>query len=150
MQSLVQTVAMRGNFAAATATDVHGKEVHRPTWEHPAALPEGLPNGAEAQDDVQVGAYTLQEEGIQGLPSLPSPFLLSSRPHLIQHPCQLILGEQVGHFTCVSTHHHIQVLHMPECDQGYVTCCTIQLLEQRMQGFQGLRPNHSMLKFGHG
>lgn len=76
---------------------------------------------------MQIGAHALQEEGIQGLPSLPSPFLLSSRPHLIQHPCQLILGEQVGHFTCVSAHRRIQVLSMPECDQCYANYCRIGL-----------------------
>ncbi len=126
MQSLVQSVAMRGNVCRSNSNCCTCQGASQ-TWEHPAALPEGLSNGAEAQDDVQVGAHTLQEEGIQGLPSLPSPFLLSSRPHLIQHPCQLILGEQVGHFTCVSAHHRIQVQRMLECDQCYITCCTIGL-----------------------
>ncbi len=119
---LVLSVAMNSNLCNSCACQGGSQ-----TWEHPAALPEGLPNGAEAQDDVQVGAYTLQEEGIQGLPSLPSPFLLSSRPHLIQHPCQLILGKQVGHFTCVSAYRCIRVLPMPECEQCYVICCMIGL-----------------------
>lgn len=149
---LTPSVATNGNLCNSNSCTWQGASQ---TWEHPAALPEGLSDRAEAQDDVQVGAHTLQEEGVQGLPSLRSPFLLSSRPHLIQHPCQLILGEQVGHFTCVSTHHRNQVLHMPELrvtsavSPAAQSGC-YQLLERRMQGFQGLKPNHSMLNFGHG
>ena len=70
------------------------------TWEHPAALSEGFSYGAEAQDDMQVGAHTLQEEGIQGVCSLPCTLCLCSRPDLIQHTNQLILGEQIRDLSC--------------------------------------------------
>ena len=72
----------------------------RPTWEHPAALPKGGPDRAQAQNDVQVGADTLQEEGIQLISCLASPSLLGSWANLIEHPAQLILGEQVGDLAC--------------------------------------------------
>ena len=61
--------------------------MHRQTWEHSAALSKGLSNRAEAQDDVQVGAHTLQEEGIQSICGFPSTILLGRRPDLIQDPC---------------------------------------------------------------
>ena len=61
------------------------------TWKHSASLSEGLPNGTEAQDDVQVGAHTLQEVGIQSLPSLSCalPSLLEPSPHPALLPARL-------------------------------------------------------------
>ena len=74
-----------------------------PTWEHPAALPECGANRAQAQNDVQIGANTLQEEGIQLISCLASPSLFGSRADFIKYPAQLILGEQVGDLACSSS-----------------------------------------------
>ena len=75
----------------------------RPTWEHPAALPEGGANRAQAQNDMQVGADTLQEEGIQLVSCLASPSLLGGWANFIKNPAQLILREQVGDLACSSS-----------------------------------------------
>ena len=75
----------------------------KPTWEHPAALSEGGANGAQAQNDMQVGANTLQEEGIQLVSCLAGAGLLGSWANFIKHPGQLILGEQVGDLACNSS-----------------------------------------------
>ena len=50
-------------YAQVAGEDLEADKCDR-TWEHSTALSEGLSNGAEAQDDMQVGAHTLQEVGI--------------------------------------------------------------------------------------
>lgn len=56
---------------------------------------------------MQIGTHTLQEVGIQSLASLACACLLGCSPHLIQDSSQLILGEQVGHLTCMATALHL-------------------------------------------
>lgn len=100
------------------------------TWKHSAALSEGLSNGAEAQDDMQVGAHTLQEVGVQRLSSLPCTCLLGRSPHLVQHSCQLIFGEQVGHLAynskpCASALDSVSHSAQPSCVPTSKAMCLV-------------------------
>ena len=98
----LHNICLCGSFCAfgMAMSAIHMHKECQQTWEHPAALSEGFSYGAEAQDDMQVGAHTLQEEGIQGVCSLPCTLCLCSRPDLIQHTNQLILGEQIRDLSC--------------------------------------------------
>jgi hypothetical protein len=139
-------------FVAATASGGHGEELDKPGNILQRSL-KASPMGLRHRMTCKLVRTRSRKKAYRASPVSPAPSFLAAGLTSSSTPASSSLGNKLGtspvwQHTDAFRCNVCQSVNSVMSSAAQLGCS--KLLEQRMQGCQSLRPNRSMLDFGHG